>query len=150
METKESTIKHLTDLMVTIQMAYYKGRLGVRNGDDTGGDGAVCGELWVHETGNNEAAISIDLYNFGGDGLPVCEGLNPCTITFDDGTTDTGWLYNMFYIPDDVTPLAFNFTPNNGPDIDVKPDSLPEGVLRNITAWIEGVFQHMPVMLNDK
>jgi hypothetical protein len=155
--TKQETIQHLTDLMGVISNAYWKGRLGVRNGDDTGGDGACCGELWVHETylDGHSAAISIDLYHFGGDGKDVCDGLHDCTVTFDDGTTAKGRLFCMAYNPDDeVTPLVFEFTLGDDDDtdrpcdIDVDPEGMPEEVLRNVTAWLEGVFQRMPVMVN--
>ncbi len=137
---KEKTIKYLTELMATVQMAYFKGRLGERNTETTGGDGAICGELWVHEKEHGDADIAIDLYRFGGDGKPVCDGLQPCTVTFDDGTESTGWLYCMFYDPDDVTPLSFAFDQYNGPDISIDPDCVPEDVLKNVTAWLDGVF----------
>ncbi len=51
-KNKQETIKYLTDLMGTIQMAYYKGKLGNEI------EGYV-GDLRVHETG--EAGVSIDL-----------------------------------------------------------------------------------------
>ena len=60
-KNKQETIKYLTDLMGTIQMAYYKGKLGNEI------EGYV-GDLRVHETG--EAGVSIDLYNFEGGGTP--------------------------------------------------------------------------------
>lgn len=146
--SKQEMIKKLTDLMGVISNAYFKGRLGERNGDDTGGDGACCGELWVHE--GEDGHISIDLYHFEGDGKPVCDGLNPCTITFDDGTTDTGWLFCMCYNQDEpVTPLVFVFSPDDeGSDYDIDPEDVPEDALTNITAWLEGVFQRMPVRTN--
>ena len=144
---KQETIKYLTDLMATIQMAYFKGRLGERNSDETGGDGAVCGDLWVHETHDDRAAVSIDLYHFGGDGEPVCEGLNPCTITFDDGSTDTGWLFCMCYDPDEEqTPLVFEFSPSDeSDDIDIDPEDVPEEVLKDVTAWLEKTLQQAVV-----
>lgn len=142
---KEETIKYLTELMATVQMAYFKGRLGERNTEATGGDGAICGELWVHEKEHGDAGIAIDLHRFGGDGKPVCDGLKPCTVTFDDGTESTGWLFCMFYDPDDVTPLSFAFDQYNCPDISIDPDCVPEDVLKNVTAWLEGVFQRLPV-----
>ena len=149
---KQEIIKHLTDVMGVICNAYFKGKLGVRNGDDTGGDGACCGELWVHETylDGHSSAISIDLYHFEGDGKPVCDGLKPCTITFDDGSTDTGELFCMCYDPDDdVTPLVLEFSPDDeGDDYDIDPEDVPEDALTNITAWLEGVFQRMPVRTN--
>ena len=122
---KQENIKHLTDLMATVQMAHFKGReVGVR----------------VHEGDNPYgAAISIDLYNFEGDGKPVCDGLKPCTIICDDGSTVTGNVFCMCYDPDDeVTPLVFLFTPDdNIPDIEIDPDDMPEESLKNVVAWLE-------------
>lgn len=127
---KQETIKYLTDLMATVQMAHFKGReLGVR----------------VHESGNDDAAISVDLYNFEGDGKPVCDGLNPCTITYDDGTTDKGLVYCMCYNPDEEeTPLVFLFSHDeygDGGDIDIDPEDLSEETLLNITQWLEKAMQ---------
>ena len=86
---KQELIKCLTDLMATVQMAYFKGRMEGH-------------PLWVHEHSADGASISIDLYNFGGDGKPVCDGLKPCTITYDDNTQESGWLFCMAYDPDDL------------------------------------------------
>ena len=119
---KQETVKKLTDLMGVICNAYWKSReIGVR----------------VHES--HDAAISIDLYHFEGDGLPVCDGLNPCTITCDDGSTMTGNVFCMTYNPDDVTPLVFQFEggDNDTPDMDIDPDDMPEESLKNVVAWLE-------------
>ena len=126
---KQKIIQKLTDLMATIQCAYYKGRMeGHRH----------C----VHERTDDSAAISIDLYHFCGDGLPVCDGLKPCTITYDDGTTDTGWVFCMCYDPDDVQQLAFLFSPEDDrPDMETEPESIPEQALQNIVQWLEGQFK---------
>jgi len=126
--TKQETIQRLTALMVTAQMAHFKGReIGVR----------------VHEH-QQDSGISIDLYNFEGDGKPVCEGLKPCTITYDDGSTDIGHLFCMCYDPDEEeTPLVFMFSHDeygDGGDIDIAPDCLPEEALQNITQWLEKCF----------
>ena len=94
-------------------MAYFKGCI------------EEC-SLRIHESSNpNRLSISIDLYNFEGDGKDVCEGLKDCTVIFDDGTTDTGCLFCMCYDPDDVTPLTFMLMPENRHDFDVDPDSVP-------------------------
>ena len=123
---KQKIIQKLTDLMATIQCAYYKGRMEEHR-------------LWVHERGDESTAISIDLYHFGGDGLPVCDGLNPCTITFDDGTTDTGEVFCMCYDPDDLSQLTFLFHPeDDAPDFETEPESVPEQALNNIVQWLEG------------
>lgn len=126
---KQEIIKNLTDLLSTIQGYYFKGRLeGCRP--------------WVHESDEEGAAISIDLYNFGGDGKPVCDGLDPYTVTYDDGSQDIGWLFCMCYDPDDVTPLVFLFSPGDeSDDIEIDPEDLSEEVLQNILTWLEAEWQ---------
>ena len=130
---KQELIKCLTDLMATVQMAYFKGRMEGH-------------PLWVHEHSADGASISIDLYNFGGDGKPVCDGLKPCTITYDDNTQESGWLFCMAYNPDyDVTPLIFLFTPDGDDgDMAIDPEDVPEEVLKNIIAWLEKVMKPQP------
>lgn len=123
--SKQEMIRKLTDLMGVVSNAYWKGRdSGVR----------------VHESPQvGSAAISIDLYHFEGDGLPVCDGLKPCTIICDDGSTMTGNVFCMCYNPDDeVTPLVFLFGPDdNIPDIEVDPDDMPLELLNNVVEWLE-------------
>ncbi len=131
-KTKQQTIQYLTDLMGVIQDAYYKGRMEGH-------------PLWVHERMDDSAAISIDLYNFGGDGKPVCEGLNPCIITFDDGSTWKGNVYCMTYDPGEE-PSALGFLSSfdewgDGGDLEIQPESLPEDALRNIAEWLEQAMQ---------
>ena len=139
MKAKNETIKYLTDLMGVIDAAYFKGRMEGH-------------PLWVHERSDDSTAISIDLYNFEGDGLPVCDGLKPCTITFDDNTTDTGWLFCMCYDPDDVTPLIFLFTPDGYEegDMAINPEDVPEEVLKNIIAWLEKILTPNSYLLTPK
>ncbi len=132
---KQQTIQYLTDLMATIQAAYFKGRM----------EGHT---LWVHERMDDSAAISIDLYHFGGDGKPVCDGLKPCTVTFDDGSQDTGWLYCMCYDSDDVTPLTFIFESDAVGDITFDAEDIQEDVLRNIAAWLEKAMH--PISQKEK
>lgn len=139
---KQEIIKRITDLMAAIQTAYYNDALGERNSDDTGGDGCITDNgLWVHECMSQESGISIDLYNFGGDGKSVCDGLNPCTVTFDDGTTQMGDVYCMTYVPDEEgIPLAFHFSFEkycDDGDIDLKPENLPIDTLQNVAKWLE-------------
>lgn len=138
---KQEIIQHLTDLLGVIQNAYYKrGMFLPVPGDEQSG---VCGDLWVHERMDDSAAISIDLYNFGGDGNPVCDGLKPCTPRYDDGSSECGWLYCMCYDPDDVSPLTFVFGPEaDRADMDVDPESVPEEVLQDISKWLESMFSH--------
>lgn len=123
--SKQEIIKHLTDLLSTISGYYFKGRL-------TG-----C-RPWVHERDEEGDGISIDLYNFGGDGEPVCDGLKPSTITYDDGSQDSGHLFCMCYDPDEVTPLVFLFSPEDeSGDMEIDPEDVSEGVLQNILTWLE-------------
>ena len=137
---KQETIQHLTDLMQTIQMAYYKGRM--TQPEDGCGFGQE-GDLWIHESRRDSSAISIDLYNFMGDGKDVCEGLHGCEIAYDDGSIDKGWLFCMCYDPDEeMTPLTFLFLSDDQPDdIELEPDSIPTAVLQNIIAWLEREMQ---------
>lgn len=138
-QNKQKTIQYLTDLMGVIQNAYYKRGLFMPLEYDS--NSKVRGGLRVHE--GSEGGISIDLYHFEGDGKPVCDGLKPCTITYDDGSHDIGHLFCMHYDPDDVTPLVFLFSHDeygDGGDIDVEPESVPADVLHNIVCWIEEVF----------
>lgn len=129
---KQETIKYLTELMSTIQMAYFKGRMEGH-------------PLWVYERSDDSNAISIDLYNFGGDGKPVCEGLKPCTITYDDNTQDSGFLFCMAYDPDDITPLVFLFEPDDDRGyMEIDPEDVPEEVLKNIIAWLEKAMKPQP------
>lgn len=126
---KQKTIQNLTDLMSTIQMAYYKG--------------CETGSLWVHE--NGEAGISIDLYNFGGDGKPVCDGL-----TFRAADADAR--------QEPITPFCICYDPDNeqhpiillcvfGDDMDdfeLTPENVSANVLQNITRWLEKSMQPIP------
>ena len=129
---KQQTIQYLTDLMATLQMVHFKGSI------------EEC-PLRIHEGSDpDRLSISIDLYNFEGDGEDVCKGLDDCTVIFDDGTTDTGKLFCMCYDPDDVTPLTFMLLPDNRHDFDIEPDCVPLPVLQNITAWLEKAMQPQP------
>ena len=128
--TKQQTIQYLTDLMATIQNAYFKGRM----------EGHT---LCVHERMDDSASISIDLYNFGG-GKPVCDGLYPCTITHDDGTDEKGHVFCMCYDPDAVTPLTFLFSYaelGDKGDIEIEPSVMPTQALQNIATWLEQAMQ---------
>lgn len=131
---KQETIKHLTDLMATIQNAYYKGRMNNH-------------PLWVHEVNDDSNAISIDLYHFEGDGKPVCDGLKPCTVTFDDGTVSDMNVFCMGYGSDEVTPLWFlaSFMEDDElSDIAIEPELLPEQTLTNVAEWLSKAMQPVP------
>lgn len=120
---KQQAIQYLTDLMATISGYYYKGRTQ---------DSA----LRIHE--GSCGGISIDLYNFEGDGKPVCDGLNPYTVTNDDGSQHPGHLFCMCYDADGWKPLSFLFSPIDfGDDYTINPEDIPTTVLRDITAWLE-------------
>lgn len=134
--SKQKTIQYLTDLMGIIANAYFKKGLFMPLEYDS--NSKVLGGLRVHES--CDCGISIDLYHFEGDGKPVCDGLKPCTITYDDGSHDIGQLFCMCYDPDDVTPLVFLFSHDDygdGCDIEIDPEDVPEDVLENIVRWIE-------------
>jgi len=141
--TKQETIQYLTDLMATVQMAYFKGRM-------------LGHPLWVHERDDDSAAISIDLYRFGGDGEPVCEGVAPCTVTFPDGTElEDGELFSMCYDPDNED-HHLTFLLDNGEDedgdldaFDVSPDQLGEETLSSIAAWLEAELRKEPAPVDD-
>ena len=124
-KTKQEIIQYLTEMMGKICDAYWSGQLLGR-------------EPWVHERMDNSRAISIDLYHFCGDGLPVCDGLKPCTVTLDDSSQDTGNVFCMCYDPDDATPLLFLLEPEEDRyDYDIQPDALPEIALKNVAEWLE-------------
>ena len=119
---KQEIIKHLTDVMGVICNAHWKGReIDVR----------------VHES--HDAAISIDLYDFGGTGEDVIEGLHGVTPDHGDGIEpETGWVFNIGYDPDDEEPLYFLFIPEDGDDAyTILPQTLPEDLLQRIAAWLE-------------
>ena len=140
--SKKETIQYLTDLMATVQMAYFKGRM-------------VGHPLWVHERDEISAAISIDLYHFGGDGEPVCEGLKPCTVTMAACMVKETEICGICYNPDNEKhPLVF--LADDGPDedgdidlYDVSPDQLPEDTLRNVAAWLEAELKKKPEPVSD-
>ncbi len=118
----------MTNVMATIQVAYFKGRMEGH-------------PLWVHESLDDGASISIDLYHFGGDGEPVCGGLKTCTITHEDGTTTSDEVFCMHYDPDDEHPLTFivDGGPLENGDMNTyaaTPEQLPEKVLSAISLWL--------------
>lgn len=125
--------------MSAIQMAYYAGRLGKRNEGDTGGDGCVYNNLWVHE-GHNTPSVSIDLYNFGGDGKDVCEGLDfDAVLPTEGGHTETKHLHAfcISYNPDwEDTPLLMQCQDRDEYDIDVSAEYIPHATCANIVNWI--------------
>lgn len=132
---KQETIKHLTDLMATIQMAYYKG--GHR--EDTFGH---VGRLRVHETG--EVGISIDLYHFEGDGLPVCEGLDFDAVCPTDMQLIHQRAWCISYDPDwEEHPVIIQCSDITGTDdsLDLTLDYVPEEVQQQIITWLKSQLQ---------
>ena len=134
---KQETIKYLTDLMATVQMAYFKGRMVGRS-------------PWVHERDDVSAAISIDLYHFCGDGEPVCDGLKPCTVTLADGMVKETEICCVCYDPDnEKCPLTFLADDGEDEDgdrdlYDVLPEQLPEQVIANVAEWLEAELRKDP------
>lgn len=112
-------VNHLRDIMETICAYHYKGyHLGVR----------------VHESG--AVGISIDLYNFEGDGEPVCDGL-----TFKyEGMENLQRAFCVIYDPDwedaPLRVLCFD-DKGDGDDYDELPENLPDTVLNAIIQWLE-------------
>lgn len=128
---KQQTSNKLTDLMAFIQMAYYKGKLGNEIEGRVGG-------LRIHETG--EAGVSIDLYHFEGDGLPVCDGLDFDAVCPADMQLIHQQAFCISYDPDwEEHPVLVQCSDTTGTDdsFDLTLDNVPEDVQQRITAWIE-------------
>ena len=135
---KQEIIKHLTDLMGVIQHAYFKG--GIFKLLEYDSSSGVCGELRVHEGDNPDgAAISIDLYNFEGDGKPVCDGLTfqrecdkyPIRAYCIAYNPDLDWETRHLYI------LCCYDDGGVSDGLDLIPELVPEEVLTAITQWLE-------------
>lgn len=129
---KRQTSKYLTDLMATIQMAYFKGG---RNEEEEEG---CVGRLRVHETG--EAGVSIDLYHFEGDGQPVCDGLDFDAVCPADLQLIHQRAFCISYDPDwEEHPVVIQCSDTTGSDdsFDLTLDNVPEDVQQRITAWLE-------------
>lgn len=134
---KQEIIKHLTDLMATVQMAHFKGReVGVR----------------VHESLQvSSAAISIDLYNFEGDGKPVCDGLTfqrecdkyPIRAYCIAYNPDLDWGTRHLYI------LCCDDDGGVSDGLDLIPEQVPEEVLTAITKWLEKAMVPAKPKSND-
>lgn len=124
---KKQVIQYLTDLMATIQAAYYKGRLH------------KC-PLRVHERDDADAAISIDLYDFDGDGHDFVEGLHGVMPDHSaQGVEEklSGYVFKVSYDPDDEEPLFFAFSPDDGgEDYSILPATLPTALLERVAAWL--------------
>lgn len=126
---KQQAIQYLTDLMATIANAHYKGR--------------ETGRLCIDEA--EMAGITIDLYDFDGDGHDFVEGLNgvmPDHSAHGVEEKESGRVYCVGYDPDDEEPLFFQFAPDDGSDdYAILPDTLPADLLERIAAWLERAMQ---------
>ena len=91
------------------------------------------GAIRVHE-GNDDASISIDLYNFEGDGNDVCEELE-----FNTTGDEKVWhAFCVSYDPDRENPLIIIAEPTGVycDYEDFTPDQVPDATLANITTWL--------------
>ncbi len=127
------TVKRLTDLMAGIHKKYYD---EVKQPDEIYGD---IGGLWIHEGNPDKPSVSIDLYHFEGDGLPVCEGLD-----FDGYHPTTHQLIHqrvfcICYCPEWEQPLYILCCEDDGDsdDWEMPPTDIPVAVLTRIADWIE-------------
>ena len=132
------TTKKLIALMTTIQMAYFKGRI---NAD----------VLWVHEE-HNSAGIAIDLYNFGGDGKPVCDGLH--FLSIDNGQPRMARPFCISFNPDnEEEPLTFlcEWVDDKEADkFDLHASLVAEGVQQRIIDWLNQKVESMTQTANGQ
>ena len=119
--------------MQTLQQAYYSGRLKC-NGEDTGGDGCVLSNLWIHE-GDDTPSISIDLYNFGGDGKDVCDGLEFDVLLSKKKTHLHAFCISYNSDLED-NPLLLQCEDGDDYDCIITADQIPDTTCANITNWL--------------
>lgn len=136
---KQKTIDRLTSIMAEIHETYYR---DVKRADGIWGD---VGSLWVHEGSGDTPTVSIDLYHFEGDGLPVCDGLTwPGTCPHCHEATDVRAFcvhYNPADAPDPVTLLCYE-DQGDCDDWWLKPADVPESVLQAVADWLEAERKH--------
>lgn len=127
------TVKRLTDLMAGIHKKYYE---EVKQPDGIWGD---IGGLWIHDGNQGKPSVSIDLYHFEGDGLPVCDGLD-----FEGRHPETGEqikqrAFCICYCPEWEHPLCLLCyeADADSDDWEMNPDDVPDDVLTHIADWIE-------------
>lgn len=116
--------KLLQETMATIQKAYFASR--------------PLGAIRVHE-GNEDASISIDLYNFEGDGKDVCDGLEFDAINLPEGVTPIhAKAYCIAYEPSWVEhPVIIVCTDlSDDTDAELTLNCVPDTTLANITTWL--------------
>lgn len=127
------TVKRLTDLMAGIHKKYYD---EVKQPDGIWGD---IGGLWIHEGNPDKPSVSIDLYHFEGDGLPVCEGLTWQGTCTHCGRQTTVRAFCICYCLEWEQPLCILCCEDDGDsdDWDANPADIPADVLTRIADWIE-------------
>lgn len=137
------TAKRLTDLMAGIHKKYYDENkpYDYLTADEDDEPWNYVGNLWVHEGFLEQHSVSIDLYHFEGDGLPVCDGLD-----FDGRHPDTGEQlrqhpFCICYCPEWEHPLCLLCyeagKAGDSDDWEMVPDDVPDDVLTHIADWIE-------------
>lgn len=133
------TSQQLTDLMARICTAYLQ---SVKDIDkcDYEGFGRV-GDLRVHAV-DDRNGVSIDLYNFEGDGLPVCDGLTFDSVCPSDGLPIRQTAFCISYNPEweehPVLVLCDDATVEESDGgFDLTLDYIPDDVQQRIKTWIE-------------
>ena len=126
----------LTNLMAAISAAFYRSKPA---------DMTECnvGELRVHQNDSGKG-ISIDLYNFEGDGLPVCEGLDFDAVCPADMQMIHQRAWCISYDPDwEEHPVIIQCSDITGTDdsLDLTLDYVPEEVQQRIITWLKSQLQ---------
>jgi hypothetical protein len=126
--------EQLTALMAAICEAFYKTKpADVRECPIDG--------LRVHQS--NDKGVSIDLYHFEGDGLPVCEGLDFDALCPADMQLIHQRAWCVSYDPDwEGYPVEVLCSDTTGTDddFDLNLDWVPEEVQQTIYNWLKGQF----------
>lgn len=124
---KQQTIQYLTDLMATIQGAYFKNSAAI--------------PLLIHETGE-EAGIYINIFSPKGSGMTTNEGFT--SRSNDDPRLERAFRleYNPDYDEDHLWITCFDDDPDEYDD--GLPEDFSEAVLKNITTWLEQAMQPTP------
>jgi len=124
---KQLVIERITQMMADIHRAYINEEMFKQ-------------PLWVHQSMSGNHCISIDLYHFGGDGHPVCDGLKPCPVAMADGKSEAGDVFCMSYDTNRTPRLVFLYEPiaRDAALVETDADTLPEVALQNVAAWLKG------------
>ena len=128
-KTKEKVIERLIGLMVETMMCHFKGLI-------------KKSPLWVHRRDAKTTAISIDLYDYDGNGAPVCDEL--VTYVYENDKVQQWSVFAICLDPlakfEDMVTLCVDCGDDEDGNIeviDVKPDRLPVRTLECISDWIE-------------